>query len=106
MNVHVIVWESYGYEDNEFSTTIEIFNDLESAKIYFETIKADIIREYLDYTEYETIEGLVYDDYSYIDETPFPNGDQYFCVEYEEYGRDKLCIYEKPVMKFNTEEDI
>ena len=102
--VYTIVWESYGCIDNEFSTTIEVFNDLESAKIYFEMMKSNIIREYLDYTEYETIERLIGDEYFYMDETPVLNGDEYLYIEYDDYGRDKLRIYEKPVMKFNMEE--
>ena len=106
MNVHVIVWESYGYEDNEFNTTIEVFDDLGSAKIYFEMMKSNIIREYLDYTEYEAIEGLVNDEYFYMNESPSLDSDQHLYIEYDEYGHDKLCIYEKPVMKFNMEEGI
>ena len=46
--VYTVVWESYGYMDNEFSAVVEFFNDLESAKIYFEMIKANIIKEYFD----------------------------------------------------------
>lgn len=102
--VYTIVWESYGYMDDEFSTTVEVFNDLESAKIYFEMIKSNIIREYLDYTGYETIEGLIDDEYFYMDETPVLNGDNYFYIDFDEFGHDRLRIYEKPVMKFNMEE--
>jgi hypothetical protein len=102
--VYTIVWESYAYMDDEFSTEVDVFNDLESAKIYFEMIKSNIIREYLDYTEYNAIESLIDDDYFYMDEEPTSNGDQYLYIEYDDYGRDKLRIYEKPVMKFNMEE--
>ena len=101
---YTLVWESYGYMDDEFSTTVDVFNDLESAKIYFEVIKTDLIKEYLDYTGYEIIEGLINDEYFYIDETPVLNGDPYFHIEYDDYALDKLRIYEKPVMKFNMEE--
>ena len=102
--VYTIVLESYGYMDDEFSTTIDVFDDLESAKIYFEMMKSNIIREYLDYTEYEAIEGLVDDEYFYMDETPVLNGDQYLYIDYTDFGYDRLRIYEKPVMKFNMEE--
>ena len=102
--VYTIVWESYGYMDNEFSAEVDVFNDLESARIYFEMMKSNIIREYLDYTGYEAIESLIDDDYFYIDEEPTSNGDQYLYIEYDDYGRDKLRIYEKPVMRFNMEE--
>ena len=30
--VYTIVWETYGYMDNEFSTEVDVFNDLESAE--------------------------------------------------------------------------
>ena len=102
--VYTIVWESYGYIDDEFSTNVDVFNDLESAKIYFEMMKSNIIKEYLDYTEYEAIEGLVNDEYFYMDETPVLNGDQYLYIDYTDFGYDRLRIYEKPVMKFNMEE--
>ena len=102
--VYTIVLESYGYMDDEFSTTIDVFDDLESAKIYFEMMKSNIIKEYLDYTEYEAIENLIDDEYFYMDETPVLNGDEYLYIEYDDYGHDKLRIYEKPVMKFNMEE--
>jgi hypothetical protein len=102
--VYTIVWESYAYMDDEFSTTVDVFNDLESAKIYFEMMKSNIIREYLDYTEYETIERLIDDEFFYMDEEPTLNGDQYLYIDFDEFGHDRLRIYEKPVMKFNTEE--
>ncbi len=102
--VYTIVWESYGYMDDEFSTTIDVFNDLESAKIYFEVIKTDLIKDYLDYTGYEIIEGLINDECFYMDEEPTSNGDQYLYIDYDDYGHDRLRIYEKPVMKFNLEE--
>ena len=102
--VYTIVWESYGYMDDEFSSTVDVFNDLESAKIYFEMMKTNIIKEYLDYTQYETIEGLIDDEYFYMDEQPTRDGNEYLFIDYDEFGHDKLRIYEKPVMKFNMEE--
>ena len=66
--VYTLVWESYGYMDDEFGTTIDIFSDLESAKIYFEMIKTNIIREYLDYVGVNDITHLINDDECYIDE--------------------------------------
>ena len=41
--VYTIVWESYEYMDNEFSAEVDVFNDLESARIYFEMMKSNII---------------------------------------------------------------
>ena len=49
-------------------------------------------------------EGLIDDEYFYMDETPVLNGNPYFYIDYDEFAHDKLCIYEKPVMKFNMEE--
>ena len=102
--VYTIVWESYGYMEDEFSTEVDVFNDLESAKIYFEMIKTNIIKEYLDYVGVNDITHLIDDDAFYMDETPVLSGDEYFYIEYDDFGRDKLRIYEKPVMKFNMEE--
>ena len=81
-----------------------LIKDLESAKIYFEMMKTNIIKEYLDHTEYLTIEALIDDEYFYMDEEPTLNGDQYLYIDYDEFGHDRLRIYEKPVMKFNMEE--
>ena len=102
--VYTIVWESYGYMDDEFSATVDVFNDLESAKIYFEMVKTNIIKEYLDYAGVNDITYLINDDEFYIDEEPTLNGDQYLYIDYSEFGHDRLRIYEKPVMKFNMEE--
>lgn len=102
--VYTIVWETYGYMDNEFSTEVDVFNDLESAEIYFEMMKTNIIKEYLDYVSVNDITHLINDDACYIDEQPTLNGDQYLYIEYDDFGYDRLRIYEKPVMKFNMEE--
>lgn len=102
--VYTIVWESYGYMDDEFSSTVDVFNDLESAKIYFEMMKTNIIKEYLDYVGVNDITHLIDDGEFYIDEEPTLNGDMYLYINYSEFGHDRLRIYEKPVMKFNMEE--
>lgn len=104
MNVYAIVWESYGYMDDAYSSEVEIFETLENAKIYFEMMKTNIIQEYIDYTEYETLEDMITDDNFYIDEQPTSDGNEYLFIDYDEYGYDKLRIYEKPIMKFNLEE--
>ena len=104
MNAYVLVHESYSYYDNEYGTEIEIFETLDSAKVYFEMIKANIIQEYLDHAELSNINILLENDYFYMDEEPTAQGDIYFFVDYEEYGNDRLRIYEKPIMKFNLEE--
>lgn len=102
--VYTVVWESYGYMNNEFSAEIDVFNDLESARIYFEMMKSNIIKEYLDYVGVNDITHLINDDEFYIDEEPTSNGDQYLFIDYDDFGHDRLRIYEKPVMKFNMEE--
>ena len=104
MNVYVIVWESYGYMDDAFSTEVELFETLDSAQAYFEMMKLNIIQEYIDYTEYETLEEMIADDNFYMDEEPTRDGNEYLFIDYDEYGHDKLRIYEKPIMKFNLEE--
>ena len=104
MNVYTIVHETYGYEDNEYGSIVEIFETLDSAKIYFEMMKSNIIREYIDYTEYQTLEEMMADDNFYMDEEPTLDGNKYLFIDYDEYGHDRLRIYEKPVMKFNLED--
>ena len=104
MNVYTIVWETYGYEDDSYSTEVEVFETLDSAKVYFDIIKSNIVREYFEHAEVSTIEDLIDDGECYIDEEPALNSNDYFYIEYDDYGRDKLRIYEKPVMKFNLEE--
>ena len=104
MNVYVIVWESYGYMDDEYGTTVEIFETLDSAKIYFEVIKSNIIRDYFEHAEVSDIDKLIDDDCCYIDEEPTRDGSEYFFIDYDEFGHDRLRIYEKPIMKFNLEE--
>ena len=104
MYVYIIVHESYGYEDDSFSTEIEIFKTLENAKFYFELIKSNIIQDYIDYTEYQTLEEMIDDDFCYIDETPTNDGSEYFFIDYDEFGHDKVRIYKKPVMSFSVED--
>lgn len=104
MYVYTIVHESYGYEDDSFSTEIEIFETLDNAKFYFEMIKSNIIQDYMEYTEYPTIEEMIDDEFFYMDETPTRDGNEYFYIDYDDFGHDKLRIFEKPVMKFNIEE--
>lgn len=105
MNLYVAVWESNDSMYNGFNTIVEVFNDLKSAKIYFEMIKSHIISEYLDYARCETIEELVNDEYFYMNETSaLDDYDQCLYVKYDDYMHDKLLIYKKPIMKFNTED--
>lgn len=104
MSLYVIVWESNDFMYNGFNTIVEVFNDLKSAKIYFEMIKSHIIKEYLDYARCETIEELVDDEYFHMNETSaLDDYDQCLYVKYDDYMHDKLFIYKKPIMKFDTE---
>lgn len=104
MNVYTIVHETHSYMDNEYSADVEIFETLDSAKTYFDMIKNNIIQEYLDYTQYKTIEEMENDDYFYMDDTPVRDGSKYLFIDYDEYGYDRLRIYEKPIMRFDMED--
>ncbi len=104
MNLYVIVWESNDSMYNGFNAIVEVFNDLKSAEIYFEILKSNIIKEYLDYARCETIEELVDDEYFYMNETSVLDYDQYLYAKYDDYMHDKLLIYKKPIIKFNTED--
>ena len=99
MNVYIINHSTYGYMDNEFYTTTEVFESLESAQAYFELIKTNIIDEYLDYAEVPSLHDMDQDIF-YMDDEPTRNGMDYLYIDYDDYGWDKLRIEEKPVMAF------
>lgn len=90
MFVYIINHSTYGYEDNEFYTDTEVFESLESAQAYFELMKTNIIDDYLSYAGVESI-------YVYMDDDPLMN---YFYIDYDDYGWDKLRIMKKLVMDF------
>lgn len=97
--VYTIVLASYAYMDSEFSVTVDVFDDLESAKIYFEIMKTNIIDEYLDYAEVSSLQDMD-EDIFYMDNEPTRDGMDYFYIDYDDYGWDKLRIEEKSVMTF------
>lgn len=90
MFVYIINHSTYRYEDNEFYTDTEVFESLESAQAYFELMKTNIIDDYLSYAGVESI-------YVYMDDEPLMN---YFYIDYDDYGWDKLRIMKKLVMAF------
>lgn len=99
MNVYIITHSTYGYEDGEFFTDIEVFESLESAQAYFELIKTNIIDEYLDYAKVSSLHDMEQDIF-YMDDEPTMNGMDYLYIDYDDYGWDRLKIIEKPVMAF------
>ena len=99
MNVYIINHSTYGYMDGEFHTNTEVFESFESAQAYFELIKTNIIDEYLDYAEVLSLHDMDQDIF-YMDDEPTMNNMDYLCIDYDDYGWDRLRIEEKPVMVF------
>ena len=99
MNVYIITRSTYGYEDGEFFTDTEVFESLESAQVYFELMKTNIIDEYLDHAEVSSLHDMD-EDIFYMDDEPTLNGMDYLYIDYDDYGWDKMKIEEKPVMAF------
>lgn len=99
MNVYIIIHSTYGYEDSEFFTDTEVFESLESAQVYFEMMKTNIIDEYLSYARVESIHDMDEDTF-YMDDEQLMDYMNYFYIDYDDYGWDKLRIMKKPVMAF------
>lgn len=99
MNVYIIDHSTYGYYDGEFFSDTDVFESLESAQAYFELIKANIIDEYLDHAEVSSLHDMD-NDIFYMDDEPMSNGMNYFYIDYDDYGWDKIKIEKKPVLIF------
>lgn len=99
MKVYTLVWETYGYMDNETSVEVELFKDMASAMEYYESLKMHIIEEYLEHAGCESLNDLS-EDYFYIDDTPVRDGSPYLFIDYDDYGHDRIRIYEKSIMSF------
>mgnify|MGYP003299105125 CR=1 FL=1 len=99
--VYVLVIEYYIYWDNEHTTKTEVFSDKQSAMNYLQMLKPQSLNDICETTGY-TIEELK----QYHDEGEYVwcfdiNDDDYFHVEVDEYGYDRMYIVEKPIMTFN-----
>ena len=99
MNVYIINHSTYGYETGEFYTETEVFESLESAQVYFELIKINIIDEYLNSAEVESLHDMDEDSF-YMDEEPTLNGMDYFYIDYDDYAWDRIKIIKKPILAF------
>lgn len=99
MNVYIITHSTYGYEDGEFFTNTEVFESLESAQVYFELMKTNIIDEYLEHAEVKSIHDMD-EDMFYMDDEPTMDNMDYLYIDYDDYGWDRLRITKKPVMAF------
>ena len=99
MNVYIITHSTYGYEDCEYYTETEVFESLESAQVYFELMKTNIIDEYLNYAEVSSLHDMDTDIF-YMDNEPTLNGMNYLYIDYDDYGWDKMKIEKKPILAF------
>lgn len=99
MDVYIITHSAYGYMDGEFFTDIEVFESLESAQVYFELMKTNIIDEYLNCAEVSSLNDMDQDMF-YMDDEPTLNGMDYFYIDYDNYAWDKMKIEKKPILAF------
>ena len=99
MNVYIITHSTYGYEDGDFFNNTEVFESLESAQVYFELMKINIIDEYLEHAEVISIYDMD-EDMFYMDDEPTMDNMDYLYIDYDDYGWDKLKIIEKPILAF------
>ena len=98
--VFIVKHDIYGYEDNSFESFIEVFCNASSAKNYFEVKKEQIMQEYYDYTDTNSIQELK-DNYEfYSDLEPTVYGLPYLYMDLEEYGFDKMVVQKKDIMSF------
>jgi hypothetical protein len=99
MDVYIITHSAYGYYDGEFFTDTEVFESLESAQVYFELMKTNIIDEYLDYAGVSSLHDMD-NDIFYMDDEPTLNGMDYFYMDYDDYAWDRMKIEKKPILAF------
>ena len=109
MKVYLLLKETYCYNDNEFYTDQWIFKDKQSAMNYLTMLKENILEETyeclsddLEENSFEkTEEGLqkLYDTNQYLIYS-YSNDPDYFFIDIEDWGYEKLDINEENVMEF------
>ena len=99
--VYIVKYDVYSIEDNNSESFVEVFDSLESATNYFEIKKEQILQEYCDYTDTDSIQDLM-DNYDFdYDFKSTVYGLSYAYLWLEDYGHDRLVIQKKDIMKFN-----
>ena len=99
--VFIVKHDVYGYEDNNYESFVEVFNDESSARNYFEVKKEQVMEEYYDYTGTNSIQELEDNFFSfYSDLEPTVYGLPYLFMELDDYGSDRLVVQKKDIMSF------
>ena len=66
MKVYLLIHETYGYWDNDYSVDTTVFNSKQSAINYLAEVKEFLIRDALETVNCETVEGLTEDNGVYV----------------------------------------
>ena len=98
--VYIIKHESYGYEESNYESVVEVFCDENSARNYFEIIREQIMQEYYDYTSTNSIQELENNNSFYSDLEPTVHGLPYLFMDLDDYGYDRLVVQKKDIMSF------
>ena len=98
--VFIVKHDIYGYEDDTYESFVEVFRDESSARNYFEVKKEQVMQEYYEYTDTNSIQELEenYDFYSDLEPTVFSL--PYLFMNLDEYGFDRLVVQKKDIMSF------
>ena len=98
--VYIVKHDVYCYEDCTYESFVEVFNNEDSARNYFEIKKEQITQEYYDYTGADSIEELENNYSFYSDLEPTVYGLPYLFIDLDDYGSDKLVVQKKDIMSF------
>lgn len=98
--VYIVKHDVYGYEDCTYESFVEVFNNEDSARNYFEVKKEQVMQEYYDYTDTNSIQELENNNSFYSDLEPTVHGLPYLFMDLDDYGYDRLVVQKKDIMSF------
>ena len=101
MKIYTLTHSIYSWEDNDYSSIVELFYTLKDAQIYYDEIKQNIISDFLQEAAEDTIEDFENNEYAYYHECNNPFNRLY--ISYDEFGSDELKIEEKSILSFKEE---
>lgn len=101
MKVYVLFYESYAYYDNETRNSLKVFVDKDSALRYFAILKEQLLDNAMEELNLKTVQELedkFENDGDYIYD--YRNEEDYYYIDIEDWGTDRLSILEEDVMSF------
>lgn len=101
MKIYTLTHLTYSWEDNDYSSAVELFYTLKDAQIYYDAIKQNIVSEFLHEAKEDTVEDFENNEYAYYYEYNDPFNKLY--ISYDEFGSDELKIEEKNILSFKEE---